>query len=1086
MIFIKLRIAARSLIFYSKSSVNQIIIVALLAAVITGSLLTGYSVRTSLRQKATEKLGNTGMVISSGLRLFDASLAGRIGGRINSKAVSIYESDGYIQNFSTGITALNAKIYGIGDDFFHFMEVDSVSVAPGTAAINDRLAKHLGISEGEEIIIKFRELDPLPANAPFAPDKDDNGQIVLKVGKILTESLSGNFSLGISQMVPMNAFINLSELDKGGGKSKANRLLIGNSMEYPVDSIAGVITELLTIDDIGLSIRRSGRSGEPELISDRIFIDSGIVSVVLQKIPEAWPLITYLANSMEAAGRTIPYSFVTAMPSHRPGQVAENEIMITSWAAEDVGARVGDTLKMTWFDPGTGQLLEERSRHFIICAVLDQESELADPSLMPDFPGIAGSSTCSGWDAGVPILLDKIREKDEEYWNKYRGTPKAFISYAIGREIWGNNFGPATAIRFPRSMDPEQINDKLRGSLDPGITGFKVTDISAGSIDAASSGVDFSSLFLSLSMFILTSCILLLSLAVSMFFDSRKEQIRTYYALGFRNSFIKNQLILESLVQTVAGAVPGIFLGYLINTLIINALNSVWRGAVQTDTLTPHFGAYPLVSGFVITILITGLLLLIKTGRFLRNLKDPRSGELNISRSGHNLTFLLLSCFTAATTMVLSLILQDYSTIFSFIAGALFFAAFILALRQYYLRIKVPVDDQKHAEYQYSRKYYTFNPAQAVTPAIFIAAGIFAVIITGSNRQDLTGKMLLPPGGTGGYQIWMESAVPVKEDLNLKAGRLEFGLDEPELEGLRFVQAGKLAGDDASCLNLNHVTSPPLLGLDAGEFIRKGSFSFATTMKSARNDNPWELLDDTPGTRTIYGIADQTVLQWGLKIKTGDTLKYRAENGQSLNIIVCGGLKSSVFQGHLIIDRGKLGKYFPSIAGSSVFLIDGNPEMKDRYIELLGERFSGYGVSIEPAGAKLASFFEVSNTYLDVFTVLGAFGMILGVAGMGFVLIRNFNHRKREFSLMLATGYSVKKIRRLLLNDQIIILLWGILTGSVSGLISTLPSLRSGSEIPWGLIAGMIICITAVGLGALFLAVKMVKDRSLAAQLRRE
>jgi hypothetical protein len=124
--FINLKIAARSLIFYSKSSVNQVIIVALLAAVITGSLLTGYSVRASLRQKAAEKLGKTGIVISSGLRFFDASLAGRIGGRINEKAISVYESDGYIQNFSTGVTALNAKIYGIGDDFFQFIESDIV------------------------------------------------------------------------------------------------------------------------------------------------------------------------------------------------------------------------------------------------------------------------------------------------------------------------------------------------------------------------------------------------------------------------------------------------------------------------------------------------------------------------------------------------------------------------------------------------------------------------------------------------------------------------------------------------------------------------------------------------------------------------------------------------------------------------------------------------------------------------------------------------------------------------------------------------------------------------------------------------
>jgi hypothetical protein len=110
----------------------------------------------------------------------------------------------------------------------------------------------------------------------------------------------------------------------------------------------------------------------------------------------------------------------------------------------------------------------------------------------------------------------------------------------------------------------------------------------------------------------------------------------------------------------------------------------------------------------------------------------------------------------------------------------------------------------------------------------------------------------------------MESAIPVKEDLNLEAGRLEFGLDEPDLEDLRFVQAGKLAGDDASCLNLNHVTSPPLLGLNAAEFIKKGSFSFATVLKSARNKNPWEMLDDNPGTQTIYVIADQTVIQWGL------------------------------------------------------------------------------------------------------------------------------------------------------------------------------------------------------------------------------
>ena len=60
---------------------------------------------------------------------------------------------------------------------------------------------------------------------------------------------------------------------------------------------------------------------------------------------------------------------------------------------------------------------------------------------------------------------------------------------------------------------------------------------------------------------------------------------------------------------------------------------------------------------------------------------------------------------------------------------------------------------------------------------------------------------------------------------------------------------------------------------------------------------------------------------------------------------------------------------------------------------------------------RLASFYEVTNTYLSVFGVFGALGMITGIAGLGFVLLRNYNYRRREFALMLATGFNVKKIR---------------------------------------------------------------------------
>ncbi len=461
--FFPFKIAVRSLLYYRKASVNQIIIILLLAAVITGSLFTGYSVRESLKLKADEKLGNTDILLSAGLRFFDASLAGRIAGRVDEKAVAILETDGYIQNFSTGVTALNVKIYGVEGNFFPFHGKSPLTIAAGSVAINERLAQHLKIETGDEIIIHFRETDPLPANAPFAPSEKTDGTKVMKVGKIVTGDQAGNFSLGISQIIPMNVFMDMGEMNPDSITVKANRLLIQNGHDYSDTTFLNALTEILTINDIGLKIRKSQKTGEQELISGRIFIDSAIVERVRQKIPSARPLITYLANSIRLREKSAPYSFVAAIPPS-DNHIRDNEIIINEWLAEDIGTGTGDTINLTWFDPGDGLLLKEKNRDFIVGAVINMNNELSDPSLMPDFPGISGSTTCSGWDAGVPILLDRIREKDEDYWNKFRGTPKAFISYNTGVRLWGNNFGPATAIRFPGSMNANQIEETLNGS----------------------------------------------------------------------------------------------------------------------------------------------------------------------------------------------------------------------------------------------------------------------------------------------------------------------------------------------------------------------------------------------------------------------------------------------------------------------------------------------------------------------------------------------------------------------------------------------------------------------------------------------
>lgn len=1078
----------RSLIFYRRSSVYQAVIVFILAAIITGSLLTGYSVKESLKTSANVHLGNTDLLISSGLRYFDAALAEKISLTTGEKCVSVLETSGYCQNFATGITVLNTKIYGITPGFFSFHGNESIRVSDGSVAINQNLAQHLGINEGDEIIVHFRVVSPIPANAPFARSETTGGTKVMKVSKILRQDQSGNFTLGISQIVPMNIFINLSDLTtETGTLQKANRILVENKINISPNTLQNILKQSITPPDIGLSIRQTVKNGGVEIISERIFIDQEIIDEVTSSLPSARPVITYLANSIRKNNKATPYSFVAALPtSIYPRISTGNNIVINRWLADDLDASVNDTVSMSWYAPSTNGKLEEKSHKFIISRIVKPDSIWADPFLMPEFPGIAGSSSCSDWDAGVPVNMKLIRKKDEAYWNNFKGTPKAFIDYEKGKELWGSNFGPATAIRFPKSLSKNDIEHSLTGSFNPERTGFSISDVRTEAIKAASEGVDFSTLFLSLGFFIILSCIILLALSVSVFFDSRKDQVATFFSLGFTDKWIEKLLFLETSAIALTGSIPGVFAGGVINWLIIRALNSVWSGAVQTNTLGAHFAVFPIVSGFIITIIISLVLLRIKTRYFLKSLKKPETGLFTGHSKGRNFLFLIISSLTAILVIALALIIKESSTSFFFAGGAATFITLILLARQYFLGGFNKKKNLLTNQITLSRLFYSFNPSHAVTPVIFIAAGLFAVFITGVNRLDISDKMKEPSGGTGGFLLWCESAVPVKENLNSVTGRKNFGLDDENIKNISFVQAKRSSGDDASCLNLNHVVAPPLLGLDPSMFISKGSFSFASVMKGLKKENPWILIASPPIKNTIYGIADQTVLQWGLKISPGDTIILKSESGQPLNIIIAAGLKSSVFQGFVIIGADNFDEFYPSVPGSSVFLATGNPGLTDSYQNVLKERFANYGFSVMPASDRLASFFEVTNTYLSVFTILGAFGMFLGVAGLGFILLRNYNHRKREFALMIASGYSIRSLRRILLREQIQVLFAGIFTGVVSALIATNPSIKSGSEIPWVFLLSMILSVFLTGFMALVISVRAIKNNSLIASLRKE
>jgi len=129
--------------------------------------------------------------------------------------------------------------------------------------------------------------------------------------------------------------------------------------------------------------------------------------------------------------------------------------------------RTGDAIWLTFrryhvFEPDSGANLVETTNRFRVRGVLPMSGPSLDPSLMPEFPGIAKAESTHDWDAGFP-LVHQIRDQDDKYWKDYRGTPKGFVTLSAGQKMWGSRFGNVTGIRWtiPSAASPEAIAESV-------------------------------------------------------------------------------------------------------------------------------------------------------------------------------------------------------------------------------------------------------------------------------------------------------------------------------------------------------------------------------------------------------------------------------------------------------------------------------------------------------------------------------------------------------------------------------------------------------------------------------------------------
>ena len=145
----------------------------------------------------------------------------------------------------------------------------------------------------------------------------------------------------------------------------------------------------------------------------------------------------------------------------------------------------------------------------------------------------------SEWNAPFPIDLNRIRSKDEVYWDLFRATPKAFISDGAAQQLWRSRFGDLTAlqIRTVLGADLQTIQTnfqrRLLDKIRPEQVGLAFQPVKADGLAAATGSTDFSALFIGFSLFLIVSAALLVGLLFRLGVEQRASEIGILLATGY-------------------------------------------------------------------------------------------------------------------------------------------------------------------------------------------------------------------------------------------------------------------------------------------------------------------------------------------------------------------------------------------------------------------------------------------------------------------------------------------------------------------------------------------------------------------------
>jgi putative ABC transport system permease protein len=1132
----------RSLQHYRRIHLAVAAGVAVATAVLTGALLVGDSVRGSLRDLTLQRLGRIDQVLVAP-HFFRAALSDELaaGAKFGQNFVDAQPAlllPGTLEsgNGTSARRATQVSVIGIDDDFWKLGDGGpKKQLAEGEVAITEPLAREIDAKVDDLVLVRIPIVGAIPADSPLGEKDATSEDRRLRVGAILKAEGLARFGLMPTQQLPRNAFVPLptlqAMLDRPG---EANAILIAGEGGDAVPAAAAdsKLADSLrpTLADYGLRIDAIASPAEYiEIGADQLVLPNDVVTASTKALSDRTlqPVVTYLANTLVIgegdALRKIPYSTVTGIDSvaglgplldgaSQPILLTDDEIALNRWAADDLGATIGDTVTVNYYEPeSTHAVLREHRPPLTLrlARIIELEKDgrptaAADPRLTPELKGVTDKDSIADWE--LPFeLVEKIRPQDEEYWDTFRTTPKAFVSFATAKQLWNSRWGTVSLLRTPGTADDvDPVEQQLLKQLKPSDAGMVFLPVKQMGLAASSGTTPFDALFLGFSMFLIAAALMLIALLFKLGVEQRARELGLLGAVGLPARKIGRLLAREGIVVAAFGAAVGVAAGIGYAWLMIFGLRTWWLAAVSTPFLTLHIVPRSLLVGWLAGFVVSWLtirfaarrLTRMSVGRLLAGNTEPVESSATRSERARSWPRVREAMVALAVALgIVGYLLQGEAR-----AGIFFVSgAAVLALLLGEVRHQLRLAGQGGASWRQislpalAALNTARHPGRSTLTIGLVATATFLIAAISAFQLD-SGEE-----GTGGFAIVATSDRPIHFDLNTPDGRIELGFadrDSRLLDDWTTYSLRVADGEDASCLNLYRPTQPRVLGVSK-VFVESAGSGFGWTGGPPEKGLPsrWWLLNDklgndVSGRPIVPVVLDAATAIYSLHLSgVGSRFVIHDGEGADTTVEVVGLLKNSVLQGNVLMSEANFLRLFPDVGGYRWFLIAPNsPEHvseRDKVAQILESTLAVDGFDAVDAKEKLADFLAVQNTYLSTFQTLGALGLLLGTVGLAVVQLRNVLERRRELALMRAAGFPARRLIALVVLENGVLLLGGLAVGVLAAAIALAPQWAPhGARVPWLTLAALLGTIAVVGMLSGWLATRSTLKAPLLPALR--